>query len=154
MEPAVIRLYVPAVGQNQRHALERAQALGCHVAAGVPDRFRHLVVRRPAVLVGLGGDGVALYDDLGAAPDLPAVDAAAAPYAQQEASTMSAQVVGATNGRSIRAGLTAALARNAAFLADDNISNADVVTQVKLLTRESNALIRLVLGLLSDASDT
>jgi hypothetical protein len=48
--------------------------------------------------------------------------------------------------QSLRSKASAALAANAAFLAKASPTNAEVVAQVKLLTRECNALIRLVLS--------
>lgn len=47
-----------------------------------------------------------------------------------------------------------ALTVNAAFLALSSPSNPQVVTQVQRLTRETNALIRLLLQQLDDTSDT
>lgn len=47
-----------------------------------------------------------------------------------------------------------ALATNAAFLALASPTNAQTVTQVKALTRECNALIRMALNLLDDTTGT
>lgn len=48
--------------------------------------------------------------------------------------------------QAIRSKAIQALQANAAFLAKPTPTNAEVVAQVKLLTRECNALIRLVLN--------
>ena len=54
----------------------------------------------------------------------------------------------------LRAKAANALSTNATFLALASPTNAQTLAQVKLLTRETNALIRLLLGQLDDASDT
>ncbi len=48
--------------------------------------------------------------------------------------------------QSLRSKAAAALTANNAFLAKPSPTNAEVVAQVKLLTRENNALIRLALS--------
>lgn len=48
----------------------------------------------------------------------------------------------------------AALESNAVFLADNTPTNAQLAAQVKRLTRQNNALIRMTLGLLDSEDDT
>lgn len=58
------------------------------------------------------------------------------------------------NAETLRSRATAALAANATFLALASPSNVQVAAQVRTMTKEVNALIRLALGLLADVSDT
>lgn len=57
------------------------------------------------------------------------------------------------NEREIQAKALAALAANAAYL-DTNPTNAQNVAQIKALTRQCNALIRLLLNMLDDVAGT
>ncbi len=58
------------------------------------------------------------------------------------------------NETTLRSRATAALTSNTTYLALAAPSTAQNTAQIKALTKESNALIRLLLGLLSDISDT
>jgi hypothetical protein len=58
------------------------------------------------------------------------------------------------NGVTLRAKAQTALTTNATFLAIANPTAAQVATQVKALTRETNVLLRLLLNALTDISDT
>jgi hypothetical protein len=58
------------------------------------------------------------------------------------------------NRETIMVRASAALTTNATFLALANPTTAQAITQVKVLTRECNGLIRLLLGAFTDVSDT
>jgi hypothetical protein len=58
------------------------------------------------------------------------------------------------NSRLIHDRARAALTANTTYLALTNPTNAESAAQVKLLTREVNGLLRLLLGALQDVSDT
>lgn len=58
------------------------------------------------------------------------------------------------NRRAIEARVVQALAANDAFLAITSPTSADVVTQMRLLTREASAVIRLLLSRLDTTEGT
>ena len=58
------------------------------------------------------------------------------------------------NNAAIRPKAVAALAANAAFLSNSSPTDADIVAQVRLLTRECQGLIRLLLGELDTTDGT
>jgi hypothetical protein len=60
----------------------------------------------------------------------------------------------AANRQSIETKAINALAANVTFLAIGNPTSAQVTAQVKLLTRETSALIRLLLNQLTDTTGT
>lgn len=58
------------------------------------------------------------------------------------------------NARDLRSKVVQVFANNQAFLANGSPSAADVLAQVRALTRQMNGLIRLEFGQLDDISDT
>lgn len=58
------------------------------------------------------------------------------------------------NAATLRGNAAAALAANSTYLAIGTPTAGQVATQVNRLTRESSALIRLLLGLLDTTADT
>lgn len=67
----------------------------------------------------------------------------AAPYAAEDAA-----LTQISNGSTLRQQAAAALARNRIYLGVASPTAAQTTAQVKALTQQSNALIRLTLGLL------
>lgn len=59
-----------------------------------------------------------------------------------------------SNSSSLEERLLAALSTNAAFLALDTPTNAQTVAQVRALTRECSALIRVIYGMTNEIPDT
>lgn len=78
--------------------------------------------------------------------------------AQQDSNIVSTsdspQPVDAANADALRAKAASALQANAAFLALAAPTNAQTVQQVQTLTRECNALIRLLIGALDTTAGT
>jgi hypothetical protein len=79
------------------------------------------------------------------------------PLTAAEAAALAAEDVADTaqrNGDQIRTRAAAAMTTNATFLAIASPNATQVANQTKALTRECNGLIRLLLGALTDVSDT
>lgn len=72
------------------------------------------------------------------------------------ADAVDAKELESVNRPSVESKASDALTVNSAFLdiALQDMTQADIVKQVRALTRQNNALIRLVLGNFSDISDT
>lgn len=58
------------------------------------------------------------------------------------------------NAQTLQSRAVTALANNSTFLAIASPTPAQVLAQTKALTRQTNGIIRLLLGLLSDVSDS
>ena len=106
------------------------------------------------------GTRAALWDDATRTfTDFTADPPTSRPYTAEEDAAADARLVEATtyeareaNGATLRARALDALAQNKAFLAVDAPTNAQALAQIRLLTREVSALIRLTLGAL-DSTD-
>jgi hypothetical protein len=84
----------------------------------------------------------------------PAVDAALAPILAAETAANALSVTRSNNRQTLITKGLAAITANAAFLAIGAPTPAQVGAQVALLTRETNAIIRMLVEQLDDVSDT
>jgi hypothetical protein len=130
----------------------RATQLGCGWMPTVPSEFVSLVSALPVVI--LTGQGITeIISDIPPTTSV-VVAAALAPILALEQNAAAAQSALSANLVTVQQRATAALVANANYLALGNPTNLQVVAQVQLLTKECNALIRLVLGLGSTITDT
>lgn len=93
-------------------------------------------------------DGQGVFDPGPGRKLIPDTDARAQGY------TFPAPPAAEVNADALRDRAAAALDANAAFLANNSPTNAQVLGQVRLLTRECNAVIRLLLGMLNSTDGT
>jgi hypothetical protein len=82
------------------------------------------------------------------------VQRALTPGEVAQAAAAAAATVTDANTATVRARAQAALTANATFLALSAPTTAQTLAQVQRLTRQTNATIRLLLGLLADITDT
>lgn len=76
------------------------------------------------------------------------------PLTEDEAAQLAEEETVAVNVATVHDRLTAALEGNAAFLADATPTQASVLTQVRRLTRQTNALIHHAYAQHTDIADT
>lgn len=101
-----------------------------------------------------GVAGVALYSDrLERWRFYPDDDGSLTP-ARWAADELLVDDTAATNGDTLRSAIAAALTANRTFLGLASPSNAQTLAQVRALTRQVNALARLVAGLLDTTNGT
>lgn len=125
----------------------RALELGVGWSATVPPD----IAATPPCAIVIGGNGVQTFPE----PLTPAtVRAAIAADVALDAAAAAAQAILDGNGETLRSRAKAALAVNATFLAITNPTAAQVATQAKALTRQVDALIRLVGAFLDSVSDS
>lgn len=101
--------------------------------------------------------GIALTADVAevVATEGSGITEAALVAAVEAAPALPALAVTEANGATLRERAVAALDANAAFLAIPNTpTNAQVLAQVKVLTKEASGLIRLLLGRLDSVEGT
>lgn len=136
-------LYIAANGQS------RATALGCGWMASVPPEFAN-IAQAPCAIVAGAGTATVLREPTTA----QAVASAAAPILAAEAAANNVAAQQAANAETMRVSAVNALAANVNFLAIASPSTAQVTAQVKALTRQVDALIRLVGGQLDSTAGT
>jgi hypothetical protein len=127
----------------------RATELGCGWMPTVPDQYASIATA-PCVILNGAGSTVVLPEPMTAA----AVAAALQPILDAENAAQAAQADAAANQETLQSRSEAALAANTTFLALASPTNAQTLAQVKTLTKECNALIRLALGILDSTSGT
>ena len=117
------------------------------------DLTRCLLYLRPGASFGTTGNDYALTEWKG--PGVMPTDAecaAAWPLVQaQDATDAQAAATATTNGRTLEDQAIAAIAANKVFYARASSTTAQVLAQLKALSRQNNALIRLLLKRLDGA---
>lgn len=134
---------------DQDGAQARATQLGCGWMQAVPPEFQS-VATAPCAIVAGAGTATVLPEPTTAA----AVAQAAAPILAAEKAANDAAAAQAANGATLTANAVAAIQGNITFLAIASPTAAQVATQVKALTRQVDALIRLAANQLDSTQGT
>ena len=125
----------------------RATELGCGWFPAAPPDLIGVPV--PGAVV-IGASGVQTFPE----PLTPSAVRAAITASVAVEAAAAAEAVLTANGETLRAKAKTALATNATFLAITTPTTAQNAAQVKALTRQVDALIRLVGGYLDSVSDS
>ena len=119
----------------------RANLLGCGWVPAVPLQFTNIATA-PCVI--LAGAGLTVIISDAPPTTATAVAAAAVPIQSAEAAAAAAQATLQTNHDTLQQAAITAITANQTFLAVASPTTAQVASQVKALTRQINALIRIV----------
>ncbi len=129
----------------------RANSLGCGWVPAVPPQFTN-VATAPCVILSGAGTTVVIADSPPTTAQVVAT--AAAPIQSSEAAVASAASTLAANAQTLQTNAANALTGNTTFLAIASPTTAQVTAQVKALTKECNAVIRLLLNQLDSTAGT
>lgn len=141
--------YIPGPQQTNQQAQARATALGVGIAPRiVPPVYQPFVSVLPGVIA--EGAGLVVYVADNGTLTAQQVTTAVAPIVAAQTAADTA----AANQQTLLSRAQTALTNNEAFLAIASPTTAQTLTQVKALTRQIDALIRLGQGLITDISDT
>ncbi len=127
----------------------RATELGCGWMPAVPPEFANVAVA-PCAIVSGAGTTVVLEEPTTA----QAVASAAAPILAAEQAANDAAAAQQANADTLRQRASLALSTNATYLAIGSPTAAQVAAQVRALTMEANAVIRLLTNMLDSTAGT
>jgi hypothetical protein len=139
------------INPNASTGPARATVLGCGWMAAVPPEFASITVA-PCVILSGAGQTVVIPDS--PPTNAAAVVSAAAPIQALEAAAAATAATQATNAQTLQQNTITALASNATYLALATPTTAQNTAQIKALTRQIDALIRLVANQLDSTAGT